>query len=94
VVGIATQDPQFEQRYDIDVESWNIHRYLEALRWQLAAVVHAHGYSSVYELSRADLVALTPEAAAITRLPFAPELADAGAGPGGAGSIPPLQTAR
>ena len=44
VVGIATQDPEFEERYDIDVESWHIHRYLEALRWQLASVVHAHGY--------------------------------------------------
>ena len=23
---------------------WNIHRYLESVRWQLASVVHAHGY--------------------------------------------------
>lgn len=76
VVGIATQDPVFEQRYDIDVESWNIHRYLEALRWQLATVVHAHGYGAVYDLSRADLVALTPEAAEITRLEYAPEYAE------------------
>ena len=60
VVGIATQDPEHEKRYDIDVESWNIHRFLESVRWQLASVVHAHGYSSVYELSRDDLVALTP----------------------------------
>ncbi len=36
--------------------------------------MHAHGYSSVYELSRDDLVALTPEAAAITRLPYAPDI--------------------
>jgi formylmethanofuran dehydrogenase subunit C len=76
VVGIATQDPVFEQRYDIDVESWNIHRYLEALRWQLATVVHAHGHTNVYDLSRADLVALTPEAAEITRLEYAPEYAE------------------
>jgi hypothetical protein len=75
VVGIATQDPQFEQRYDVDVESWNIHRYLESVRWQLASIVRAHGYRSVYELSREDLVALTPEAAEITRLPYAPEYA-------------------
>ncbi len=75
VVGIATQDPVFEARYDVEVESWNIHRYLEAVRWQLASVVHAHGYGSVYDLSRDDLVALTPEAAAITRLPYEPELA-------------------
>jgi glutamate synthase domain-containing protein 2 len=74
VVGIATQDPVFEARYDIDVESWNIHRYLESVRWQLATIVHAHGYRSVYELNRDDLVALTPEAAAITRLEYAPEL--------------------
>lgn len=76
VVGIATQDPVFEQRYDVDVESWNIHRYLEALRWQLATVVQAHGYRGVYDLSRADLVALTPEAAEIARLEYAPEYAD------------------
>ncbi|MBM3676465.1 MAG: glutamate synthase [Actinobacteria bacterium] len=73
VVGIATQDPVYEARYDVDAESWNIHRYLEAVRWQLASVVHAHGYGSVYDLSRDDLVALTPEAAEITRLPYAPE---------------------
>jgi glutamate synthase domain-containing protein 2 len=76
VVGIATQDPVFEARYEVDAESWNIHRYLESLRWQLAAIVHAHGYSSVYELSREDLVALTPEAAEITRLEYAPEYAE------------------
>ena len=76
VVGIATQDPEHEKRYDIDVESRNIHRYLEALRWQLASVVHAHGYGSVYDLSRDDLVAVTPEAAEITRLPYAPEYAE------------------
>lgn len=78
VVGIATQDPEHEARYNIDAEAWNIHRYLESLRWQLATIVHAHGYASVYDLSRDDLVALTPEAAAITRLPYAPEYAEAG----------------
>jgi glutamate synthase domain-containing protein 2 len=76
VVGIATQDPEHEKRYDVDVESWNIHRYLESLRWQLATVVSTHGYRSVYELSRSDLVALTPEAAEITRLPYEPEHAE------------------
>jgi glutamate synthase domain-containing protein 2 len=75
VVGIATQDPVYEARYDVDAESWNIHRYLEAVRWQLASVVHLHGYGSVYDLSRDDLVALTPEAAEITRLPYEPDLA-------------------
>ena len=73
VVGIATQDPEHEKRYNIDAEALNIHRFLESVRWQLASVVNAHGYGSVYELSRDDLVALTPEAAEITRLPYAPE---------------------
>jgi glutamate synthase domain-containing protein 2 len=74
VVGIATQDPEHEKRYNIPVEAQNIHRYLESVRWQLAAIVHALGYSEVHQLGRDDLVALTPEAAAITRLPYAPHL--------------------
>jgi len=72
VVGIATQDPEHEKRYNIPVEAQNIHRYLESVRWQLAAVTHALGHSHVHQLSRDDLVALTPEAAAITRLPYVP----------------------
>jgi glutamate synthase domain-containing protein 2 len=74
VVGIATQDPEHEKRYNVPVEAQNIHRYLESVRWQLAAVTHALGHADVHQLSRGDLVALTPEAAAITRLPYAPEL--------------------
>jgi hypothetical protein len=73
VVGIATQDPEHEKRYNIPVEAQNVHRYLESVRWQLAAVTHALGHSHVHQLSRDDLVALTPEAAAITRLPYAPQ---------------------
>jgi len=76
VVGIATQDPEHEKRYNVPVEARNVHRYLECLRWQLAAITHAHGYKDVHDLSRNDLVALTPEAAAITRLPYAPEYRD------------------
>jgi len=76
VVGIATQDPEHEKRYNVPVEARNVHRYLECLRWQLAAITHAHGYKDVHDLSRNDLVALTPEAAEITRLPYAPEYRD------------------
>jgi glutamate synthase domain-containing protein 2 len=73
VVGIATQDPEHEKRYNTPVEARNVHRYLECLRWQLASIAHAHGYDDVHEFTRNDLVALTPEAAEITRLPYAPE---------------------
>ncbi len=74
VTGIATQDPEHEKRYNVSVESMNIHRFLEAVRWQIAAVTHALGHDSVRALSRDDLVALTPEAAEITRLPYEPDL--------------------
>ena len=74
VVGIATQDPEHEKRYDIDREADNIHRFLESVRWQIAALTHALGHDDVRQLSRDDLVALTPEAAEITRLPYVPEL--------------------
>jgi glutamate synthase domain-containing protein 2 len=76
VVGIATQDPEHEKRYNTPVEARNIHRYLEAIRWQLASITHALGYDDVHKISRDDLVALTPEAAEITRLPYEPELAE------------------
>ena len=72
VTGIATQDPEHEKRYEPAVEARNIHRFLETVRWQIAALTHGMGYSSTRELNRGDLVALTPEAAEITGLPLAP----------------------
>ncbi|NVJ92804.1 MAG: alpha-hydroxy-acid oxidizing protein [Methylocystaceae bacterium] len=75
-VGIATQDEGHEGRYDKDVEAENIHRFFEGMRWQLAAITHELGYDDVHQLSRDDLVALTPEAAALTGLPYEPEQKD------------------
>lgn len=73
VTGIATQDPEHEKRYQPEVEAQNIHRFLESVRWQIAALTHALGYDDVRDLKRDDLVALTPEAARITGLDYAPE---------------------
>jgi glutamate synthase domain-containing protein 2 len=73
VTGIATQDPEHEHRYKPETEARNIHRFLEGVRWQIAAITHGLGYDDVRELSREDLVALTPEAATITGLPYEPE---------------------
>lgn len=73
VVGIATQDPEHERRYNIPAEALNIHHYLESLRWQIAAIADGLGYDDVHKVSREDLVALTPEAAQITGLPYEPE---------------------
>ena len=75
-VGIATQDPEHEARYDLDRQAENMHRYFESLRWQIAAITKALGYNDVHKVSRGDMVALTPEAADITGLPYAPEHKD------------------
>jgi glutamate synthase domain-containing protein 2/formylmethanofuran dehydrogenase subunit C len=76
VVGIATQDPEHERRYNTPVEAVHIHHFLEAMRWQIAAITDGLGYDDVHKLSRDDLVATTPEAAKITGLPYAPEYRD------------------
>ncbi len=73
VTGIATQDPVHEQRYHAEVEAQNIHRFLESVRWQIASITQGLGHTDVRQLSRDDLVAVTPDAAAITGLPYAPE---------------------
>jgi glutamate synthase domain-containing protein 2 len=73
VTGIATQDRDHEARYKPQVEAQNIHRFLETVRWQMAALTHAMGYDATTQLNREDLVALTREAAEITGLPYAPE---------------------
>lgn len=72
VTGIATQDPSHEKRYQPEVEAQNIHRFFESVRWQIATLTHALGYDDVCKLNRDDLVALTPEAAEITGLPYEP----------------------
>lgn len=73
VTGIATQDPEHEKRYKAKVEAQHIYTFLESVRWQIAAITKALGHSSVKQLSRDDLVALTPEAAEITGLPYEPD---------------------
>lgn len=76
VVGIATQDPEHEARYQIDVQSKAIGRFFEVVRWQIATLVAALGHEDYRQLSRADLVALTPDAAAVTGLPYDPTWAE------------------
>ena len=72
VTGIATQAPEHEKRYQPEVEAQNIHRFLESVRWQIATIAKELGYSGVTQFSRGDLVALTPEAADMTGLPYEP----------------------
>jgi len=82
-VGIATQDPEHTKRYATEQRAQAMHRYLESFRWQMAAIIHALGHADFCQLSRQDLVALTPEAAALTRLPYEPDRRDPSGAPGG-----------
>ncbi|MBF0234723.1 MAG: alpha-hydroxy-acid oxidizing protein [Desulfamplus sp.] len=92
-LGIATQTPEYVERFNVEKISKDMHNYLESFRLQLATVTSALGRSSVHELCRDDLVALTPEAAAMTRLPYAPEYSDFSCG-GGTKKRKPNQTSR
>lgn len=84
-VGIATQDEKLTEKFDIPAKAHLMHRYLESIRDQLAALVLGLGHGDVNQLCRDDLVALTPEAAEMTRLPYQPDhpvrLAALGRGP-------------
>ncbi len=72
-VGMATQNKELTARCDVEKVALRMHTYLESVRWQMAAVANAFGYTDIRQISRNDLVALTPEAAALTRLPYCPE---------------------
>jgi len=73
VIGAATQKPGHTARVDVEEKALRMHHFLEAVRWQMAAVVHALGYDDIRQMSRNDLVALTPEAAEMLHLPYDPE---------------------
>ena len=69
--GIATQKPELVARLDIERAARRVANFLEAMATELAAITLASGKNDVHELDRADLVALTPQAAEITGLPLA-----------------------
>ncbi|NQU10016.1 FAD-dependent oxidoreductase, partial [bacterium] len=73
VIGAATQDADHTGRLNTEKKSLQIHCFLEAVRWQMAAIVHALGYTDIRQVSRKDLVALTPEAAQMLQLPYEPD---------------------
>lgn len=72
VIGATSQYPEHTRRFDTETRSHQMHQFLEAVRWQIAAIAAAHDYTDVRQLSRDDLVALTPEASVMLRLPYEP----------------------
>lgn len=74
--GIATQKPELVNRLDIEQTAQQIAGFLEAVATEMAAITLACGKNDIHALDRSDLVALTPQAAAITSLPLAEQLVE------------------
>lgn len=68
--GIATQTPQLVSRLDIEQTAQRVANFLNAIASELAAITLACGKRDVHALDRTDLMAITPQAAAITGLPL------------------------
>ena len=76
VGGLATQEADHVNRFETEHRAFQMHRYLESIRWQMSSIVHTLGYNNIRQVSSKDLVALTPEASALTRLPYEPGYRD------------------
>lgn len=68
--GIATQKQSLVDRLDIEQAAERVASFLDGMATELAAITLALGKDDVHSLNRSDLVALTPQAAAITGLPL------------------------
>ncbi len=70
-VGITTQDEELMQRLPIEEATTHVANYLQSLVMEVQSLARACGKSDVHNLEREDLVALTLEASAMTKLPLA-----------------------
>ena len=69
--GITTQDPELAARLDPVEGGRRLANYLSVMTLEAQAIARACGKSHLHNLEPEDLVALTLEAAAMTRLPLA-----------------------
>lgn len=69
--GITTQDPELAARLDPMLGGRRIANFLSVMTMEAQAIARACGKSHLHNLEPEDLVALTMEAAAMTRLPLA-----------------------
>jgi glutamate synthase domain-containing protein 2 len=70
-VGVATQDPELEQRMNPNAGAERIARYLTAMTMEITALAKACGKSSVHNLEVEDLRALSFQASAFTGVKMA-----------------------
>ena len=69
--GITTQDPELAARLDPVLGGRRIANYLSVMTMEAQAIARACGKSHLHNLEPEDMVALTMEAAAMTRIPLA-----------------------
>lgn len=69
--GITTQDPALSSRLDPVLAGRRLANYLKVITLEAQTIARACGKSRLHNLEPEDLVALTIEAAAMTRLPLA-----------------------
>ncbi|MBB2201827.1 FMN-binding glutamate synthase family protein [Gluconacetobacter tumulisoli] len=69
--GITTQDPVLAARLDPVLGGRRIANYLSVMTMEAQAIARACGKSHLHNLEPEDMVALTMEAAAMTRIPLA-----------------------
>ncbi len=70
-VGIATQEPELEERMSVAAGAERIARFLTAMTMEVTALAKACGKSSVHNLETEDLRALSFEASAFTGVKMA-----------------------
>ena len=70
-VGITTQDPELEQRLDVEQGARRVRNYLSTMVLEAQTLARACGKSHLLNLEPEDLAALTIEAAAMAGVPLA-----------------------
>ncbi len=70
-VGVTTQDPELEARLEPKAAARRVRNYLSTMVLEAQTLARACGKSHMLNLEPEDLVALTPEAAAMARVPLA-----------------------
>ena len=70
-VGITTQDPELEQRLDVEQAARRVRNYLSTMVLEAQTLARACGKSHLLNLEPEDLAALTVEAAAMAGVPLA-----------------------
>ena len=70
-VGVATQDPKLRARLNPDDAALRVYNYLHSMTLEAQLLARACGKTNIHSLEPEDLAALTSEASALAKVPFA-----------------------